>query len=88
MSDCPQEEFDRRRIKSITSFDRDGSVEYTITFKDGKLSVDNQKYQAMLAKQEVRYKYKVYTIDSPQEWLHGLMYDTGSYTHTEFEFED
>jgi hypothetical protein len=86
--DCTPEEFDSRPIAKIISFGTDGSVEYTITYQDGKLSVDSEEYKEMLAHHQVLYKGKVYSIKNPQEWMHGLLFEGNSYAPLEFEFAD
>lgn len=88
LSECPIEEFERRPLKSATKFGDDGIPLYTITIIDGKLHIDNKYFAKQFADHTVIYQAIPYGIDNPQMWLHGFIFESGTYSRTEFEFAD
>jgi len=83
------QEFMSRPLKSVTNYDTEtGKPNYTVSIVNGKIVVDNKEYAEMLARRRVYVNHVMYGIDSPQEWLHGLIIEAGSYSNYSFEFAE
>lgn len=90
LDDCASvEEFLSRPLKSVTDYDTEtGKPHYTVSIVNGKIVIDNKEYAEYLARHHVYVKCEIYGIDSPQEWLHGLILECGTYSMKSFEFAD